>query len=213
MLIFEKNKDFPNILLKKAAINSLNEVILANCAALNEVILVSDQKIIRNSAEFLPKNFIDSFEQSLIFKNPYASEDFVKQISHKAKKSKLIIGFGSGTINDLCKIAAANLEIPYVIIASAPSMNGYLSKNASIAIKGHKKTLRATLPRAVIADFDIIKNAPKRLIKAGIGDSLCFYGCWFDWYLSHQILGTRFDDKLFLMQKDKIDYFIKNHQF
>ena len=91
-------------------------------------------------------------------------------------------------------------------------MNGYLSKNASITILGHKKTLPATLPLAVLCDLDILKNAPKKLIKAGIGDSLCFYSCWFDWFLSHKILGTYFDKNLFLMLKSEMDFLLKNYQ-
>lgn len=36
-------------------------------------------------------------------------------------------------------------------------MNGYVSKNASIEINGHKKSLLATLPIAVFADLRILK--------------------------------------------------------
>jgi glycerol-1-phosphate dehydrogenase [NAD(P)+] len=122
------------------------------------------------------------------------------------------LALGSGTINDLCKFTSAKTKIPYAIFASAASMNGYLSKNASITISGHKKTLNATLPIAVFCDLKILKSAPLELTKAGIGDSLCFYSCWFDWYLSHKILGTKFDKKPFEMLKEKMEFLVKNFQ-
>jgi len=211
MLNLKKNKDFPDILLKKGAINSLKKAILDKCTGFDDILFVSDEKIIRNSGKFLPKDFLKIIKNKLILKKPYASDEFRDLLKKHAKNAKLIVGFGSGTINDLCKISAKELDINYIIIASAASMNGYLSKNASISVKGHKKTLPAILPKAVICDLDILKSAPKRLTKAGIGDSLCFYSCWFDWYLSHKILGTKFDENLFLMQKDKVDYLIKNY--
>ena len=91
-------------------------------------------------------------------------------------------------------------------------MNGYLSKNASILIKGHKKTLPATLPLAVFCDLEILKNAPLKMIKAGIGDSLCSYSCWFDWYLSHIFLNSFFDENLFKVLEKKMNFLIKNYK-
>ena len=93
-------------------------------------------------------------------------------------------------------------------------MNGYLSKNASILIQGHKKTLPATLPLAVFCDLKILKSAPLNLIKAGIGDALCFYSCWFDWYLSNLIVNSKFDEKPFKLLTKKMDFLVKNyHKF
>jgi len=93
-------------------------------------------------------------------------------------------------------------------------MNGYLSKNASLIINDHKKSLSATLPKAVFCDLDILKNAPKKMIKAGIGDIMCFYGCWFDWLLSHLLLGTEFKPECFTILVEKMQFFTENyHKF
>ena len=212
MLNFNENKDFPQVLLSKGAINDLENVIMEQCESFADVLFVSDEKILRNSRRFLPINFLKNVKKKLILKTPYASDEYSSLIKNQATNIKMIIGFGSGTINDLCKISAKELGINYIIIASAASMNGYLSKNASISINGHKKTLSATLPKVVICDLDILKSAPKRLTKAGVGDSLCFYSCWFDWYLSHKILGTKFDKNLFLMLQGKVDFLLQNYQ-
>lgn len=174
-----------------------------------KILFVSDKKIWNNCAKFFPKNFLKN-HKNLLLENPKPDEKNLKKIAAALKNCDFILALGSGTINDLCKFTSAQKNIPYAIIASAASMNGYLSKNASITIAGHKKTLPATLPTAVFCDLRILKAAPTRLTKAGIGDSLCFYSCWFDWYLSHKILGTKFDKKPFEMLQKKMDFFVKN---
>ena len=157
-----------------------------------------------------PRLIKSTLNKKLLIKGSLDNSPLIKNII--GKNYDLIIGFGSGTINDLCKFSSFKTGVPYIIFASAPSMNGYLSRNASIVVRGHKKTLAATLPLAVYADLDILKSAPKSMIQAGIGDSLCFYSCWFDWLLSHLILGTKFNQKPFEILQKKMEFLIKNYQ-
>ncbi len=175
-----------------------------------KILFVSDEKIWINCQRFFGKNFLEKIGEVLLLKNPEADEKNLKKIAARAKNCDLILGFGSGTISDLCKFTSAQTQIPYGIFASAASMNGYLSRNASITISGHKKTLPATLPIAVFCDLKILKSAPLALTKAGIGDAMCFYSCWFDWYLSHKILGTKFSKKPFEMLHEKMEFFVEN---
>lgn len=185
--LFDDNLDCKVAILKNPRPDEKNLQLIRNFLAKN------DQKSAKNS-----------IKQNIGIKND-------QNLEKKAQNYDLIIAFGSGTINDLCKFISAETGIPYIIFASAPSMNGYLSRNASISIAGHKKTLAATLPLAVYCDLDILKLAPKSMIQAGIGDSLCFYSCWFDWRLSNLILGTKFDEKPFAILQDKMEFFIKNY--
>ena len=101
-----------------------------------------------------------------------------------------LVAVGSGTINDLCKYAAAQDGKPYVVFATAPSMNGYTSMNAAITVDGHKKTLPAATPLGVFMDLGVLAAAPARMIRAGLGDSLCRSTAQADWLLSHHLLGT-----------------------
>ena len=110
-----------------------------------------------------------------------------------------LVAVGSGTINDLCKFAAAKDGKPYVVFATAPSMNGYTSMNAAITVHGHKKTLPAATPLAVFMDLTILAAAPARMIRAGLGDSLCRPTAQVDWLLSHHLLGTPYRSAPFEM--------------
>ena len=177
-----------------------------------QTILISDSKIWQNCQKILPASFLHNFTEIFLLKNPKANEKYLAQIIDASKKYQNIVALGSGTINDLCKLTSYQQQKPYIIIASAPSMNGYLSQNASITIKQHKTTILATLPLVLIANTNILQSAPEKLIKAGIGDAMCFYNCWFDWWLANQIFGTPFLAKPFLMLQKLMQEFCQNYQ-
>ncbi len=131
-----------------------------------------------------------------------ADDEAVNHIRKKTGKCDAIIAVGSGTINDLCKYAAHQDGKPYIVFPTAASMNGYLSASASITIKNHKTTLPAILPKAVFCDFSIIGNAPPRLRKSGLGDSLARPTSQADWLLSYLLLNTKYDQRPFELLAD-----------
>ena len=100
-----------------------------------------------------------------------------------------MIAIGSGTINDLCKYASAKDGKPYAVFATAPSMNGYTSVNAAITEHGHKKSLAAHAPKGAFFDLSVLAAAPVRLIRSGLGDSLCRATSQADWLLAHLLFG------------------------
>ncbi len=177
-----------------------------------KIFFVSDERIFDNCQKFFAASLKDLNVEYLIFENAKPDEENVEEITETSRNFDLIIALGSGVISDLCKIASDKNDIPYIIFPSAPSMNGYLSKNASIIVNDHRKTVGATLPLAVFCDLGILKTAPKSMIKAGIGDSMCFYGCWFDWLLSHLLLETEFNPECFAILSEKMGFFVENYQ-
>jgi glycerol-1-phosphate dehydrogenase [NAD(P)+] len=108
----------------------------------------------------------------------------------------VIVGVGSGTINDLCRMISHKCHIPYVIVATAPSMDGYASTVSPLIIKRTKLTYEAVFPYAVIADTDILKDAPLDMLYAGFGDILGKVTALTDWNLSHKISGEYYCDTI-----------------
>ncbi len=104
-------------------------------------------------------------------------------------KTDLIIGIGSGVIQDLCKYVSFRNQLPYHIIATAPSMDGYASKGAAMIEGNMKVTYTAHVPEVIIGDTDILKNAPMDMIKSGYGDILGKFSCLNDWELSAVVNG------------------------
>ena len=159
---------------------------------LMDILLVTDQNIHPQIKDLLPSNI-----DYLILNNPRPDEENIAKIITKSSDKKMIIAFGSGTINDLCKISSYRQDIPYIIFASAVSMNGYASKNASIITSGRKNSVLAHLPRAIYFDLGLLINSPERMVRAGIGDSICISTCRFDWLLSHLLLDSYYNEVAF----------------
>ena len=111
----------------------------------------------------------------------------------------LIVGVGSGVINDLCKFVGHKRGIPYVIVATAPSMDGYASAGAAMILGGMKVTPSATPPMAIVADTEVLKNAPMVMILAGYGDIIGKFSCLNDWRLAAYIRGEYFCETVYTM--------------
>lgn len=101
----------------------------------------------------------------------------------------LVLAVGSGTINDLCKFISHRMRTDYIIFASAPSMDGFVSIGAALMLRHVKTTVDCHGPVAVIGDTAVLAAAPMKLIAAGMGDTLGKYTCLLDWKLSHIING------------------------
>jgi glycerol-1-phosphate dehydrogenase [NAD(P)+] len=122
--------------------------------------------------------------------DPYPDDDTVAGIRAATASADALIAVGSGTINDLAKYSSALDGKPYAVFATAPSMNGYTSLTASISQHGHKMTLPAQAPAGAFFDLTVLAGAPTRMIRAGLGDSICRATAQTDWLLSHLLLDT-----------------------
>ncbi len=112
-----------------------------------------------------------------------------KAVNNFDNSCDIIIGVGSGVINDIGKILAKNNSIPYIIIATAPSMDGYASATSSMDIDGLKVSLPTTNANVIIGDIDILRTAPDHMLSAGLGDMLAKYVSIAEWKIAHIITG------------------------
>ena len=110
-------------------------------------------------------------------------------LASMTSQDDMLLAVGSGTLNDVTKYVSARTGIPYVIAATAPSMDGYASTVAPTILDGFKTTLPAVYPAAIVADVDILKDAPMPMLTAGFGDIIGKFTSLADWRLSHQLNG------------------------
>ena len=101
----------------------------------------------------------------------------------------VVLAIGSGVINDSCKVLAHTAGLRSLVVATAPSMDGYASNSSSMIQKRVKVTLYNACPAAIIADTDILKDAPMRMLWAGLGDMLAKYVSICEWGISHLVTG------------------------
>lgn len=123
---------------------------------------------------------------------PEADIPRAETVLSAAEGSDFLVACGSGTINDLVKYASSRLDIPYVCVPTAPSMNGYTSSLVAILAEGLKTTVDGKTPAAIVADTNVLANCPHRMVLAGLGDLLSKNVSGADWWLSHHLRGDYF---------------------
>jgi glycerol-1-phosphate dehydrogenase [NAD(P)+] len=103
-----------------------------------------------------------------------------------------LVAVGSGVVSDVCKWVAHETGKPYVVVATAASMNGYASRNVAPSIDGVKRVVRGTEPTAIAALPSVLRDAPFELTCAGLGDVLAKPVSATDWRVSQFLFGEYF---------------------
>lgn len=154
------------------------------------VVLVADKNTFAVAGEKVAAAFraakIEMLEP-FIFDAPdlYAEFRFVEQLEAALQKHSAIpVAVGSGTINDLTKLASHRTKRPYMCVATAASMDGYTAFGASITFRGSKQTFLCPAPTAVVADLNVICQAPGKMNAWGYADLLSKVTAGADWILA-----------------------------
>lgn len=117
--------------------------------------------------------------------NLYAEYHFVEILVEFLRRHDAIpVAVGSGTVNDLVKLASHRTGRPYLCVATAASMDGYTAFGASITFQGAKQTFDCPAPQAVIADLDVVCGAPSPMTASGYADLQAKITAGADWILA-----------------------------
>lgn len=131
-------------------------------------------------------------EQKIILeaKDLHADEKAVDLVlSQLDKDIEILVAVGAGTIHDVTRYCAQKLGIPFVACPTAASVDGFCSTVSAMTWNGYKKTMPGVAPKLVIADINVIKNAPIALALSGVGDILGKFTSLADWNISHVLTG------------------------
>jgi glycerol-1-phosphate dehydrogenase [NAD(P)+] len=121
----------------------------------------------------------------------FAHIDFVK--SHLQAESA-VLSVGSGTVTDIAKHACYvwqqehnSQPLPFVVYQTANSVSAYTSNMAPTFVEGVKRTLPSRYPDLLICDLETLRDAPRSMTVAGVGDLLAAFGSYADWWLAHRL--------------------------
>ena len=101
----------------------------------------------------------------------------------------MVIGIGSGVINDIGKLISKLTKTPYIIVATAPSMDGYASATSSMDVDGLKTSVPSRCANVIVGDLDVLRQAPVQMLISGLGDMLAKYVSICEWRISNLITG------------------------
>lgn len=164
------------------------------------VLIVADENTFSAAGGKTEAQLLGKIKDKVIFSGDalvIPNEEAIEAVYAKMDSADLIVGIGSGVIQDLCKYVSYFKSVPYVVVATAPSMDGYASSGAAMILKGMKETVSCGLPAAIFADTEVLKNAPIEMIKAGYGDIIGKFSALNDWRLSTLINGEFFCEYIY----------------
>ena len=149
-------------------------------------VIVADENTFQAAGQDVQDSFARKADAPFIFgRNVYAEYSFIEKLHAALGACDAIpVAVGSGTINDLTKLVAHQLGRPYMVVATAASMDGYTAFGASITHHGSKQTFDCAAPYAVLADLDVIAAAPAGMNASGYADLLAKCAAGGDWILA-----------------------------
>ena len=124
----------------------------------------------------------------------------------------VIVGVGSGVINDICKILSNVSGKPYIVVGTAPSMDGYASATSSMSRDGVKVSLNSRCADVIIGDTDILKTAPLHMLKSGLGDMLAKFVSIAEWRIAHIITGEYYCEEVAQLIRGAVKKCVENAQ-
>ena len=131
-------------------------------------------------------------------------------IMHFDTKCDAVVAIGSGVIGDIAKILANTARLPYVIVATAPSMDGYASASSSMAMDGVKVSLNSKCAEVIIGDVDVLKEAPEEMLISGLGDMLAKYISIAEWRISNLITGEYYCEEIAELVRSSLKLCVDN---
>ncbi len=119
--------------------------------------------------------------------------------------TKVLLGIGGGKALDYGKYCAHILKLPYITVPTSVSNDGFCSPNTSLLVAGKRKSVKSTIPYGVVADIDVISNAPISSLYSGIGDTISKITALYDWKQSFLKGYEYFNDFAGLMAHNSLD--------
>ena len=122
--------------------------------------------------------------------------DFSQINAVKARLHKIssVLSVGSGTVTDIAKHACHVYQheqgihpLPFAVYQTANSVSAYTSNMSPTFVDGVKRTLPSRYPDVLICDLETLRDAPRAMTVAGVGDLLAAFGSYADWWLAYRL--------------------------
>lgn len=126
------------------------------------------------------------------------------------KSCDVIVSVGSGVINDIGKIVANVSGKKYVIVGTAPSMDGYASATSSMTVDGLKMSVNSKCADYIVGDIDILAKAPVKMMVSGLGDMLAKYVSICEWRISALINGEYYCEEIAELVRTSLNKCVSN---
>ena len=124
-----------------------------------------------------------------------------------SSRTKAIVAIGGGKAIDYCKYLSFIKKLPLYSVPTIISNDAFCSSNASLIVKGKKKSFQTKLPDGVIVDTDVLSSAPASSLYSGIGELFSKITSLYDWRLAYRRDGEFVNDFALVITYNAVDAF------
>jgi len=151
------------------------------------VIVLSGNGFTQRCAEVVLAELVGAGSQVTHLQVGAASHETVARLSDQTRffGADVLVGVGGGRVLDVAKSVARTCGTVLVCVPTSMSHDGIGSPVASLTDRfGHRSSVAAATPAAVIIDLNVIEAAPLTMLRAGVGDLLSNLSAVEDWRLA-----------------------------
>jgi glycerol-1-phosphate dehydrogenase [NAD(P)+] len=121
-----------------------------------------------------------------------------------------LVGVGGGKAIDIAKMAAADRGLGFISVPTAASHDGIVSGRGSVPEGDTRHSVAADPPLAVVADTEILADAPWRLTTAGCADIISNYTAVRDWQLANRLQNARYSEYAGALSRMTAEMLVEN---
>ena len=121
----------------------------------------------------------------------------------------VVLAMGGGMVIDYGKYIAFARKIPFISMPTSASNDGFASSNCSLLVNNKKTTVPAQVPYGIIADLEVIQNAPSHFLLAGVGDLMSNITALYDWEFEERNGKGRVNPFAAMLSKKAVNSFIR----
>nr|MBC7245940.1 iron-containing alcohol dehydrogenase [Chloroflexota bacterium] len=107
-----------------------------------------------------------------------------------------IVGIGGGSALDMAKYVAWKRNQPCYLVPSITSVDAFVTKSVAVREQGNVRYIGFVIPEKVYVDYELIRQGPARLNRAGAGDIICAHTALWDWALAHDQRDEAYDEQI-----------------
>ncbi len=161
------------------------------------LLFVADENT-RAAADGIEESLRDFNVEKLLYKDlRIATMEEVERVESRIEGRDIsVLSVGTGSLNDICRLASARQGKKFAIFGTAPSMDGFASYSAPIVKDGFKFSYPAKSPEVILADTEVLAKSPAKLKSAGFGDMIAKYTAIADWKISSLLTSETYCERV-----------------
>lgn len=121
----------------------------------------------------------------------------------------VVVAMGGGMIIDYGKYIAFSRKLPFISMPTSASNDGFASSNCSLIVNQKKTTVPAQVPFGIIADLEVIQQAPSHFLLAGVGDLMSNITALYDWEFEERHGKSHVNAFAAMLSKKAVNSFIR----